>query len=428
MEGASRVYVGIDVGRRSHRAAIVPSERAARGWQQVPVIAFAADTEGFCAFFAALHAADATPTNTVCALEPTGGYYSQPIFQALRQRGFEVLWVKNQAVHDLRETLYGRRSKTDAEDARLIARLLYLREAVGQEYAFQVAHAGALPYRNLRLLVELRWKQVQARRRASNQLMQVLDVLFPELRRVFRKSTVRPTPLHLLSRFPTAQAIAAASEQDLHRVLVGEARSLRHQTAAPELRRFARDSVGVREGREVLELAQGWLVQQLRDLQRSVADLEARIEAAVAAFPETEVLRTFPYMSSRRIATLLAGMGAPIEAFPSDRALRRQWGWYVDLEQSGARVRSRLGRGGYRGTRRELYLMALQLVKDESRDNPFRYYYRRLLRGNPTPKVPKVALGHVASKLITVMYVCMRRRQPYDPAQLWRHMGVKATA
>lgn len=291
-----------------------------------------------------------------------------------------------------------------------------------------MAHAGALPYRNLRLLVELRWKQVQARRRASNQLMQVLDVLFPELRRVFRKSTVRPTPLHLLSRFPTAQAIAAASEQDLHRVLVGEARSLRHQTAAPELRRFARDSVGVREGREVLQLAQGWLVRQLQDLRHALADLEARIEAAVAEFPETEILRTFPYMSSRRIATLLAGMGAPVEAFPSDRALRRQWGWYVELEQSGARVRSRLGRGGYRGTRRELYLMALQLVKDESRDNPFRHYYRRLLRGNPTPKVPKVALGHVASKLVTVMYVCMRRRQPYDPARLWRHMGVKVTA
>lgn len=56
--------------------------------------------------------------------------------------------------------------------------------------------------------------------------------------------------------------------------------------------------------------------------------------------------------------------------------------------------------------------MAWQLVKDGSRDNPFRHYYQRLLRGNPAPKAPKVALGHVASKLVTVMYVCMRRASP----------------
>jgi hypothetical protein len=425
MERPSRIYVGIDVGRHSHRAAILPSERAARGWEQAPVTAFSADADGFREFFAALQRAGATPENTVCALEPTGGYYSQPLFQALQRHGFEVIWVKNQAVHDLRETVYGRRSKTDAEDARLIARLLYLREAIGQEYAFQVAPGGTLPYRNLRLLVELRWKQVQARRRASNQLMQVLDVLFPELRRVFRKGTTRPTALHLLRRFSTAREIAAASEEDLHRVLVAEARSLRHQTAAPELRRLARASVGIEDGREVLELAQGWLIQQLEDLQRSIEDLDARIEAAVAELPETEILRSLPHMSSRRIAILLAGMGAPIEAFLSDRALRKQWGWYVEIEQSGTRSRSRLGRGGYRGTRRELYLLAMQLIKEQSRDNPFRHYYQRLLRGNPIPKAPKVALGHVASKLVTVMYVCMRRREPYDPAKLWRHMGVE---
>ncbi|WP_423219242.1 IS110 family transposase [Thermaerobacter marianensis] len=418
----------MDVGRRRHRAAILPIGRAMHGWEHAPVLAFTADTDGFREFFDALHAAGATPANTVCALEPTGGYSSQPIFQALKHHGFEVLWVKNQAVHDLRETLYGRRSKTDAEDARLIARLLYLREAIGQEYAFQVAHTGSAPYRNLRLLVELRWKQVQAHRRASNQLMQVLDVLFPEMRQIFRKGTTRPTPLHLLRRFSTVQAIAAASEQDLRHVLVNEARSLRHQTAVSELRRLAQTSVGAREGRDVLELAQGWLIQQLHDLQDSLVDLEARIKAAVEEFPETSILRTFPSMSARRIATLLAGMGAPIDAFPNDRALRKQWGWYVEIEQSGARTRSRLGRGGYRGTRRELYLMAMQLIKEQTQDNPFRHYYRRLLRGNPTPKVPKVALGHVASKLITVMYVCMRRREPYDPAKLWRHMGVKTTA
>lgn len=125
-----------------------------------------------------------------------------PLSIHLKKQGYTPLWVKNQAVHDLCETVYGRRSKSDPEDARLIARLLYLREAIGQEYAFQTTQEGDLKYRSLRLLMELRWKQVQARRRTSNQLTQVLDVLFSELRLVFRKSTTSTTPLHLLERSP----------------------------------------------------------------------------------------------------------------------------------------------------------------------------------------------------------------------------------
>lgn len=428
MEEKRRFYVGIDVGRRQHSAAILSADQAAHGWERARVLPFSADVFGFKELLSRLEEVGATPEQTVCALEATGGYYSQPIFQWLRRRGYAVLWVRNQAVHDLRETVYGRRSKSDVEDARLIARLLYLRDAIGQEYAFQVANEGELRYRNLRLLVELRWKQVQARRRASNQLMQVLDVLFPEMRLIFRKSTTLATPLHLLKRLPTVSEIAAASEADLYRILVGEARSLRHQTSAHALKSLARETVGVTEGADTLRLAQGWLVGMISDLDRAISDLEERIAAAIRDLPETETLGTFPYMSPTRIATLLAGMGAPIEAFPTDRALRKQWGWYVEIEQSGCRERSRLGRGGYRGTRRELYLLAMQLVADRAADNPFKRYYHRLLQGNPVPKVPKVALGHVASKLVTVMYVCMKRREPYDPRKLLRHMGLRVPA
>lgn len=424
---ASQYYVGIDVGRRQHSLAVLAADRPST-WTQIAVFPFSADAPGFIAALHYLAQAGAAPGVTRCALEATGGYYSRPIYAALRAHGYAVQWIKNPAVHDLRETVYGRRSKTDAEDARLIARLLYLQEAVGQEYAFHLVQSGDERYQYLRRLVDLRWKQVQARRRASNQLTQVLDVLFPEFRLIFRKSVTGPTALHLLRRFPTVDAIADASVEDLHQVLVGEAKSLRHQTAAPQLKQWAQETAGLQGGTGPLQLAQEWLVQTLTDLDRSVADLDQRLAAAVQPLPEAGVLATFPAMSPTRVATLLAGMGAPVTQFPTDRTLRKQWGWYVEVEQSGARYRSRLGRGGNRGTRRELYLLAMQLVQDRAADNPFRHYYRRLVQGNPTPKVPKVALGHVASKLTSVMFVCMRRGTPYDPQQLWRHMGITVSA
>lgn len=72
--------------------------------------------------------------------------------------------------------------------------------------------------------------------------------------------------------------------------------------------------------------------------------------------------------------------------------------------------------------------MAMQMVAGCSADNPFKHYYHRLLRDNPVPKVPKVVLGHMASKLVTVMYVCMKRHEPYESSKLLCHMGVKVTA
>lgn len=132
---------------------------------------------------------------------------------------------------------------------------------------------------------------------------------------VFRKSTALATPLHFLRRFPTVRDVAAASEARIRYVLVDEARSLSHQTAAPLLKALASSSVGVTEGTEALQLAQDWLTELLTGLDRSISDLESRLPSAVADLPEAAVLMTFPYMSPIRVATLLAGMGAPSRPF-----------------------------------------------------------------------------------------------------------------
>lgn len=76
----------------------------------------------------------------MAGIEPTGGDYSRTVHAFLAGLGVEVLWVKNQAVHDARAAAYGKRTKTDPIDARLIDRLLWLREAVGHEFAFATGH------------------------------------------------------------------------------------------------------------------------------------------------------------------------------------------------------------------------------------------------------------------------------------------------
>ncbi len=146
----------------------------------------------------------------VAGLGPTGGYCARTIHAFLVSLGIEVHWVKNAAVHDARDAIYGPRTKTDPVDARLIARLLYLREAVGQEYAFSTGYDQIRAYATLRLLVGNRWRLRQAQAGAGNQLTQILDVVFPELAEVFAKPVGSDAALRLLEHYPTPAALAEA--------------------------------------------------------------------------------------------------------------------------------------------------------------------------------------------------------------------------
>jgi hypothetical protein len=81
----------------------------------------------------------------------------------------------------------------------------------------------------------------------------------------------------------------------------------------------------------------------------------------------------------------------------------------------------RLGLSGNRLGRREIWLWCMQLLTPLAPNTPFRDYYKRLryrgLSGN-------VAIGHLAGKLISVTFFCLRRGELYDPAKHARELGL----
>lgn len=427
-----RYYLGVDVGRRSHTVCAVARSTFETGgtrWQHAPTLTVEVSRSGFDRITALLHRLTDDPARDVVAgLEPTGGYYARTVHAFLRSQGLEVHWVRNNAVHDARDAVYGKRTKTDAADSRLIARLLYLREAVGQEYAFTAGHDQVGVYATLRLLVNNRWKLRQAQARAGNQLTQILDVIFPELAEVFTKSLTAESVLALLARFPTPAAVAAAGHDEIYRTIVFEARAPRKAPLVPRLLELAAGSVGIAEGIDDLIAAETYLVGQLRRLAEEVGSVEERILTTVALAPEARVICSFPAAKEIRAATILGAMGAPVAAFHSDKALRRHLGWSVEEEKSGTSVhRERLAASGNRHSRRELRLWTLGLVNPRTPWTPFRAHYERLV-APPASKRPNVALGHLASKLISVLYACMTRGRLYDEARLANDMGLALPA
>jgi transposase len=416
------LYLGIDVGRRKHLATAIPESRMWDGsWGRVPVRAVATTGLGFRELTGWLGELGFAPDQVRIGMEPTGGWYGRTVAAWLERHGYRVDWLQNFALHDRRHLMIGKQTKTDALDARLIARLLFERERLGLKGGFLQR-----PPRNtdaLRMLIRNRARLVEQRVRCRNQLTAIEDVLFPELKDFFKTGVTIPSARLLLESFPTPNHVAAADPADLHRVIVreGHARGLARRLM--DLQAAAVDSAGLATDTDAIVHAQEWLLYQLRLLEGQIGQVEAAIQAVLEEWPARDrtVLASFPFMTTMRQAVLLATIG-DIANFRDDRQLRKLLGWYPEARESGSSLsKHRLGRSGNRMARRELWLWALELLSPSCGYTPFRAYYRRLRERHMTGRV---AMGHLAGKLISVLFFCLRSGTPYDPQRHARELGI----
>jgi len=407
------LYVGIDAGRRHHVVVGIGQERMENGsWERAGARRVPTNSAGFSEMLEWLQTFGRQPEEVRIGCEPTGGWCAETLVAFLERHRYRVSWLQNWALHERRRLAIGKQTKTDALDARLIARLLYERDCHGQTKGF----LGRPPRTTdgLRLLVRNRARLVGQRTRYRLQLTQIQDILFPEFKDFFKASITGPAARRLLERFPTPLAIAAASEEELFDVVARQAHSHLHGARIGELQRLARESAGLTAGLEPVLQTQRWLLENLRLVDDQVGHLEETILSVIETWPKAQrrVLDSFPCMSMLRQAVLIAAMG-DISGFRHDGQLRKLFGWYPETRESGTSVFSQhLGSSGNRLARREIWLWAMQLISPRCPPTPFRTYYDRLRERNVKGNV---AVGHLASKLITVLFFCLRSERPYDP-------------
>jgi transposase len=415
------LYVGIDVGRRNHVAVAIDRERMEDGtWERATARRVPTTAAGFGNFVEWLEGFGRHPDEIRIGCEPTGGLCAETLVAWLTRRGCQVSWLQSWALHERRRLAIGKQTKTDALDARLIARLLYERESYGQVKGF----LGRPPRstNGLRLLVRNRARLIGQRTRYRLQLTQVEDVIFPELKDFFTKSITGFTARRLMEEFPTPADVARARLVDLRDLLIRQCHSAPHRNRIPELRELARSSAGLTDVGPIVQ-TQSWLLETLRKIDLQIDELEATITAILDGWPASQraVYESFPCMSKMREALLIATIG-DLSTFRHDGQLRKLLGWYPEVRESGTSVaKHRLGAGGNRLARRELWLWAMQLLGPRCPETPFRLYYRRLRARNVRANV---AVGHLAGKLISVLFFCLRNEQPYDSERHARSLGI----
>jgi len=386
------IFVGIDVAKDKHDCCILSAEG-----EKLAQFTFANDRAGFECLLVAI-AAHEELENAKIGLESTG-HYSTNIQNYLLQKRLCVKVFNPLQVSLVRKAETLRKTKTDRSDSAFLAQLL-LSDGKLKSYSQPV-----LAVSELRMLTRSRFRLVGMRSKYKQSISRLITVLFPELPQavwsVNQKSTYA-----LLLEFPTTQDIANAHLTRLSNLLVANSHGKYGREKAIEIRKLARNSIGLSSRAAGFELQQ--TIRLVQNLQEEIDLLDKEIRGIMRKI-QSPVL-SIPGIGFVLGAMILSEIGN-VENFENPAKLLAFAGLEPSTYQSGnynANKTPMVKRGSK--YLRWALLQAARLVA--YRDETFgAYNAKKRAEG----KHHFVALNHTAKKLVRVMFHLLKTGQNFQP-------------
>lgn len=393
-------YLGVDVGYQAHVAVVISLERFVQGsnaWKRAPGVEFASTQAGLQELQAYLQRFSAEPTDFLGLCEPTGGYYGATVYHYLVEQAYPMWLVDNGLTREMREKIFGHIPKTDAMDARVMARMGYLHEAVGEEFGLRPLELLATADRELLILCRDRWKRKQLLNRARNQFTQLQALVFPELKTFFTKSVSTVAPVTLSAHYPTPTDLAAAPAEEVKAVL-WEVGAYHHAKRVAELQRLA------------------WLPEFLLHNFAAAKALRKRVVTVVIQREDYAWRAAVPAATPATLGVILAATG-DIERFANYRQYVAYTGYFPRVEQSQSIDRTRMSKRGNRDLKRTYFQIAATLVWLYPHQTSYRKLFeKKVAAGRPWYR----AMPYVCAALARHVYHCLKYQEPYDLQQAFQ--------
>ena len=289
-----------------------------------------------------------------------------------------------------------RRTKTDSIDCQIISR--YLMTVEYKPYPTEFYHMYCL-----KSLTRMREKMIRQRSRYLVQMTNVLDHTFPEFKPFFN-GRFSEASLYLLERYRTPEAISRITLKTynkLHELTRGRFNLERYH----KLKTLAKNTIG--ESDEVYELE----LKTLLELYRFVDEKIHQFDGTIAQYMKVlnPMTLTIPGIGMISAACIIAEYG-DISRFSGPAAMLSFAGMEPGYYQSGiSEYEGHMVKRGSSYLRCAIYNVCLPLVHS----NPVfsEYYHKKREEGKPY----KVAISHVAKKLIRIIYTLETQHVPYDP-------------
>jgi len=404
-------YVGVDIGSRFHKVAIIGQEVMKRGdaeWKKTPTFKVLNRRADFDSLLARIVAASGPQAKeAVVGLESSGYYYSRPIAEFLGKR-LTLLFVDGAAVKDARERFFSITYKDDDIDARCIARLLFLRDSLGEPLGVSpVTLDLADRSQAIRVLSRQRRAMCKMITATTNRLHRIYSGIFPEAVGEHWLAILR-----VADSFPIPSELAAAQPEQLS--------GIRSRRKRESLIALAKETVGA-DATHYRRLVL-FLVRQLKQQRELLKDIEEELRGELSTHPQARILLTIPGIGSWTAAEII-GLVGDVRRYPTKKKFRKMLGVYPVSEQSGISLkRSRMGRQGARSGRGSLYIAVVGLLAPNRRPNFIADYVdRRRSQGMGGKAAVIAAMG----KLAETIWSCAYHNQPFDAERATR-LGHKA--
>ncbi|MFQ5944461.1 MAG: transposase, partial [Anaerolineales bacterium] len=353
-----RYYLGIDVGYKEHVAVAISLHSFAREgerWKRTPCLHFASTRAGLDKLQAYLEGFSTDHGAFLGICEPTGGFYGAALFQYLLDQGYPMWLIENATTRHMREKIMGYVPKTDEIEARVMARIAYLHEAVGEEFTLRSLTLAEPEDADLLALCRDSWRLKTMISRARNQLSQLMAVVFPELKTFFTPSIA---PVRLIDVYQTPAQLAAASAEEV-RVVLWQARAYHHAHRVDDLQALARESSGLLpDPQRAWRL--GWVTDFLLANFKADAALDKQVETLVTQREDYRWIAEVPYAGPATVGLILAATG-DVHRFRNYRQYVAYTGYFAGLETSQTIDRTKMSRRGNRDLKRALFQIAAPL-------------------------------------------------------------------
>jgi len=384
-------YIGIDISKYKHdcficdETGIIINEN----------FSFKNDSKGFNLLLEELSKLDNSKTIKI-GLESTG-HYGINLKLFLEKNNYSFMEFNPVLIKKFINGQTLRKTKTDKVDAYLIAKYLMTVTYVATPKNFYLKYS-------LKKLTRYREDLIKSRSKSIVKITNILDHIFPEFKPFF-KNNLGKTALYILNKYHLPSKISNMRDYEtIQKISHGKFTNMQFI----KLKNLAKDTIG--ESNNYLELELKLLlssyfntIQNIEVLDNEIISITNKLNSPILSIPGIGKLSA---------ATIIAEYG-DICNFKSSNAMLAYAGLEPSVIQSGTELKS--GKMVKRGSGHLRYILmnvAMFVVLHNATFSV--YYYKKREEG----KSHRVALSHVAKKLIRIIYYLEINNTLFDASKL----------
>ncbi|WP_258833473.1 IS110 family transposase [Peribacillus frigoritolerans] len=335
----------------------------------------------------------------IVGMEPTGHYWIN-LSKWLFKQGIEVVTVNPHLVKRNKENRDNTQSKSDKKDALVIA------DMVKNGYYSFVRNTSE-SFEILRVLMSNRDVVVKRLVSTINQLNRWVDIVFPELRQVFKDITAKGA-IATLRLFPSLMELRSLKPDD---VVSGWKSIMKRQPGlkkAQLLLQLAKKSVGTRQALEAYKFHLEQLLEEYDLAFSQLERVEQEVKDVLKQIPFAKKLLAIKGISEISLAGIL-GEAGDLSGFSHGNSLLRHAGLHLAEASSGKwKGQIVISKRGRSRLRRFLYLATMSLVMNNTE---FRAIHSHNVKVKKMKKMKSIM--KLVGKLARIFVGIARRNEAY---------------